>query len=166
MSFLLAKMAFWLLFAALFGGLIAWWLTQRHFVGLSTEQRRQQGEWNEWRQHIEQRLAQPAQPDWAPVMQRLGQLDQAINGIHLPVPEPTNLRPVLDAVATLRMPEVAPVNLEPLNMRLQALEHAVKQIVIPASAAAPNLQPLMASLLELQRAVAVLGGTSTPPLRG
>lgn len=187
MSLLIAQIALLMLVSALLGGVVAAWLVRRSLQALTDEQVRQHGAWTQWRQQIEQRLAERPEPDLAPLVQRLAALEKAVGGIRLPTPEPTNLRPVLDAVASIRLPEPPKPNLEPLNARLLQLEEAVKATAMPASmlakeveltalisrlgaienqlsrlrmpdpVAAPNLQPLMASLLELQRAVAAIG---------
>ena len=163
MSFLLAKISFLLLLAALFGGLFGWWLARRHFEDVTAHHAQLQDEWRQWRSQIERRLGEPTEPDWTPVMQRLGSIERAIGSIRLPAVEPTNLRPVLDAVASIRLPpaqERPPLDLAPVISRMAQLEAAVRGIVIPApvhtNVAATDLQPLMANLLELQRAVAAL----------
>ncbi len=175
MSLLFAQMAFWLLLAALLGGVCAWWLAQRRLQALNAEHTRLQNEWVQWRQLIERRLAERPEPDWTPLMHRLGAIEKAVGNIRLPTPESTNLRPVLDAVASIRLqaPPVFPAaQLDPLHARLLsiethlsglfsrlgAVENRLAHLRLPEPMAAPNLQPLMASLLELQRAVAALRG--------
>ena len=164
MPLLISKIAFLLMLGAVLGGLFAWWLAHRHFEDVTVEHTRLHEEWRQWRSQIERRLGErPAEPDWSPLVQRMGAIERAIGGIRFPAPEPTNLRPVLDAVASIRLPSptaAQPVNLEPLISRVTQLESTVRSIVIPApvhtTLAAPDLQPVMASLLELQRAVAKL----------
>lgn len=208
MPFLFAKISFLLLLSAVLGGMVAWWLASRHFGQVGVELKAQQDEWRQWRSQIDRRLGERPEPDWTPLLQRLGSLERAVGSIRLPVPESTNLRPVLDAVASLRLHDAPVVNLEPLHARLLALEDSLRRhapvaaqsldatvdlspvlsrlalidntlalseghfsnlghrlaaletrlanLRLPEPQAAPNLQPLMASLLELQRAVAAL----------
>lgn len=170
-----AQMSLLLLLAALLGGLAAWWLAQRRLQAVNAGHTRLQTEWAQWRQLVERRLAERPDPDWTPLMHRLGAIEKAVGSIRLPTPESTNLRPVLDAVAAMRVqaPPVFPAaQLDPLHARLLsiethlsalfsrlgAVENRLAHLRIPEPMAAPNLQPLMASLLELQRAVAALRG--------
>ncbi len=152
MSLLLAKIALLMLVAAGLGGLVAWWLVRRQLQAMAAEQARHQADWALWRQQIDRRLDERPEPDWSPLMHRLTALEKAVSGIRLPTPEPTNLRPVLDAVASIRWPEVPKVNLEAVQARLLAIEESIRG----TAQAASSLQPLMASLLELQRAVAAI----------
>ncbi len=189
MSVLLAKVTLLMLAASLLGGLLAWWLVRRDFKAVAAEQARHEGDWALWRQQFDRRLVERTDPDLTPLLHRLGEIEKTIGSIRLPTPEPTNLRPVLDAVASIRLPEGLKANLDPLHARLLALEGAIKGIAAtaalpptesgpstltglagrldaiearlaelrpPGPVAAPNLQPLMASLLELQRAVAAI----------
>ncbi len=189
MSVLFAKVTFLMLVAALLGALLAWWLVRRDLKTMAAEQARHQSDGALWRQQIDRRLAEQADPDLTPLLHRLSAMEKAIGSIRLPTPEPTNLRPVLDAVASIRLPEGLKANIDPVHARLLALEAAIKgiagpaallpreaelsglaglgarldaietrlaQLRIPEPVAAPNLQPLMASLLELQRAVAAI----------
>lgn len=183
MSLLFAQMAFLLLLAALLGGVCAWWLAQRRLQAVSADHTQLQNEWAQWRQLIDHRLAERPDPDWTPLMHRLGAIEKAVSSIRLPTPEPTNLRPVLDAVASIRMqppPVIPAAQLEPLHgrllsmethlaalfSRLGAVENRLANLRIPEPMAAPNLQPLMASLLELQRAVAALRVPSASAMDG
>lgn len=175
------RTAFLLLLAAVAGGLLAWWMSRWHLSQMRAEHERVQVEWQAWREQFEERLSQRPDPDWAPVLHRLHSLERAVQGIRLPTPEPTNLRPVLDALAAIRPALPEPLNLDPLYARLMAVEDSVKRAMTggqrpldlgpthsrldrleqmlrnlqspPASAPQPHLQPVMASLLELQRMV-------------
>lgn len=162
MSLMVAKILGLALLAALVGACLGWWVARRHLEEMSLEHSRQRNDWAQWRQELDRRLAERPSPDWTPVMHRLGALEKAIGGIRLPTPEPTNLRPVLDAVASLRRPDLQAVNLEPLHARLLAVEDAIRRIHIPAPRET-DLSPLMASLLQLQRMV---GALRLPPPAG
>ena len=174
MSSVSAQLVFLLLASALLGGLCAWWLAQRRFdrcvADAAAERQRLQDDWGQWRQQMDHRLAAPTGPDWTPLLQRLGAVEKAVHGIRLPTPEAINLRPVIDAVASMRLPGPSAVDLQPLHARLQALESDLAVVLshlgaletrlsnlrLPEPTAAPNLQPMMTGLLELQRAVAAL----------
>ncbi len=135
MFFLSAKLALLLLVAALLGGLCAWWLAQRrferHMADVAREHQRRQDEWAQWQQLVDRRLAAAAEPDWTPLLQRLGAVEKAINGIRLPTPEPTNLRPVMDAVASIRQPRVPAADLQPMMTGLMELQRAVAALRVP-----------------------------------
>ena len=139
MFFLSAKLALLMLGSALLGGLCAWWLARRHFerrfelhlADGAAEHQRLQAEWVQWRQQVDRRLAAPADPDWTPLLQRLGAVEKALHGIRLPTPEPTNLRPVIDAVASMRVPSTAAVDLQPMMTGLMELQRAVATLRMP-----------------------------------
>lgn len=162
MSLLVVKIAGLALLAALLGACLGWWMARRHLQELALEHARQRADWAQWRQELDRRLAERQSPDFTPVMHRLGALEKAVGGIRLPTPEPINLRPVLDAVASLRRPDLQPVNLEPLHARLLAVEDSIRRIHIPVPRET-DLSPLMASLLQLQRMV---GAQRQPPAAG
>jgi hypothetical protein len=187
MSVWSVKVSLLLLTAALLGGLLAWWLVRRDLRTMAAEQARHHADGASWRQQTDRRLAARSDPDLTPLMDRLAAIEKALGNIRLPTPEPINLRPVLDAVASIRLHDPLKATLDAMHVRLLALEmaitgntgagaplsptaepshppglgdrlHAIEtrltQLRMPEPMAAPNLQPLMASLLELQRAVA------------
>ena len=160
-----AETAVLLALATLCGGFIGWWLQHRRLVELRLEHSKQQYEWVQWRRHIERRLAEPPAPDWTPVLHRLGGVEKAILGIRFPSPEPTNLRPVLDAIASIRMPEAPAVNLEPLHNRLLGLEDAVRRIGItpPAAVKEIDLSGLLSRLASVESIVKVVAASVATP---
>lgn len=88
------------------------------------------------------RLPEGLKANLDPLHARLLALEGAINGI----------------AATAALPPAGdgPSAITGLGGRLDAIEARLAELRSPASVAAPNLQPLMASLLELQRAVAAI----------
>jgi hypothetical protein len=102
MGFLLAKMLFLLVVAAAAGALLAWWWFRRHYEDVTFEYSRAREEWDRWRDSFEQRLAARPEIDLRPLLQQLVVLEQAVRAIEIPQPRPTDLTPVLAAVAALR----------------------------------------------------------------
>lgn len=102
MGFLLAKILFLLIVAAAAGALLAWWWLRRHYEDVTFEYSRSREEWDSWRRSFEERLAARPEVDLRPLLQRLAALEQAVRAIEIPQPRPTDLTPVLAAVAALR----------------------------------------------------------------
>jgi hypothetical protein len=102
MGFLLAKILFLLIVAAAAGGLLAWWWFRRHYEDVTFEYSRSREEWDSWRRSFEERLAARPEIDLRPLLQQLVVLEQAVRAIEIPQPRPTDLTPVLAAVAALR----------------------------------------------------------------
>jgi hypothetical protein len=102
MSFLLAKMLFLLIAAAAAGALFAWWWFRRHYEDVTFEYARERDEWQRWRESFEERLAARPDIDLRPLLQQLAVLEQAVRAIEIPPPRPTDLTPVLAALAALR----------------------------------------------------------------
>lgn len=102
MGFLLAKILFLLIVAAAAGALLAWWWFRRHYEDVTFEYSRSREEWDSWRRSFEERLAARPEVDLRPLLQQLAALEQAVRGIEIPQPRPTDLTPVLSALAALR----------------------------------------------------------------
>jgi hypothetical protein len=102
MGFLLAKMLFLLIVAAAAGALLAWWWFRRHYEDVTFEYARAREEWERWRDGFEERLAARPEIDLRPLLQQLVVLEQAVRAIEIPPPRPTDLTPVLAALAALR----------------------------------------------------------------
>ncbi len=145
-----------LLLAALVGGFgTALWMRQR--LAQTAALQAQEAElWGTWRAQVEKRLAERREPDWTPVLQRLGALEKAIGNVRLPTPEPTNLRPVLDALASIRLPVPPAVNLDPLHTRLLGLEDAIRLQGAPAANRGGDLSGVLARLTEIEQHLARL----------
>lgn len=147
MSVLLAEVTLLLLAAALPGALLAWWLVRRDFKALAAELARHEGDWGLWRQQVDRRLAERADPYLTPLLHRLSAIEKAVASIRVPTPEPTNLRPVLDAVASIRLADGLKANLEPLHARLRALEGAINGIA--TTSALPPIEDKLSALAGL-----------------
>jgi hypothetical protein len=104
MGFLLAKILFCLMVAAAAGALFAWWWFRRHYEDVTFEYSRSREEWDSWRRSFEERLAARPEVDLRPLLQRLAALEQSVRAIEIPPPRPTDLTPVLAALAALRPP--------------------------------------------------------------
>jgi hypothetical protein len=102
MGFLLSKILFCLIVAAAAGALLAWWWFRRHYEDVTFEYSRSREEWDSWRRDFEERLAARPEVDLRPLLQRLAALEQSVRAIEIPQPRPTDLTPVLAALAALR----------------------------------------------------------------
>lgn len=102
MGFLLAKILFCLVVAAAAGALLAWWWFRRHYEDVTFEYSRSREEWDSWRRSFEERVAARPEVDLRPLLQRLAALEQSVRAIEIPQPRPTDLTPVLAALAALR----------------------------------------------------------------
>ncbi|HUA89043.1 MAG TPA: hypothetical protein VL994_06385 [Steroidobacteraceae bacterium] len=125
MGFLLLKIFFLLALAAGSGGALTYWWFRRHYEDVSLEYARSREEWQTWRHSFEERLAAQPAVDLEPVTAQLGALQTAISDI--PTPEPVDLRPLqarLDELSqrieAIRMPDLART-----DQRLTAIEHAL-----------------------------------------
>ena len=123
MGFLLAKILFLLIVAAAAGALLAWWWFRRHYEDVTLEYSRAREEWDSWRVSFEERLAaRPEVTSAAPQATRRAR--QAVRAIEIPQPRPTDLTPVLAAVAALRPAgsraarPAEPMDLAPEQLRL------------------------------------------------
>lgn len=125
------------LLATLLGAGLALGWARHRLAKAQAELQQQQAEWSAWRAQIERRLADRREPDWTPLLQRLSAMEKALGHIRMPAPEPVNLRPVLDAIASIERPPS--VNLEPLHNRLLGLEDAVRSAGGVPAALAPQL---------------------------
>ncbi len=159
MSYLLAKIVFLLLLAALFGAWLAWWAARRRYEDVTVEYTSWQSDWARWRKSLDEKLANPPVANLEPVLARLHSLEADVRGIHIPHHTPTDLSPVLSAMAALRMPEpTPPTDLAPLQSRLGALDAFVRGIIIPPPKE-PDFAPLLARLDGLESRV---GGIRMP----
>lgn len=144
MGFLLAKILFLLIVAAAAGALLAWWWFRRHYEDVTFEYSRSREEWDSWRRGFEERLAARPEVDLRPLREQLAALEQAVRAIEIPQPRPTDLTPVLAAVAALRpvAPRAATARPpEPIDLAQEQLclddpqEEGVTDIRAPESAA-------------------------------
>lgn len=124
MGFLLAKILFLLIVAAAAGALLAWWWFRRHYEDVTLDYSRAREEWDSWRVSFEERVAARPEVDLRPLLRQLGALEQAVRAIEIPQPRPTDLTPVLAAVAALRPAggraarPAEPMDLAPEQLRL------------------------------------------------
>ena len=81
MSFLLAKILFLLIVAALLGAWFARWWLRRHYVDVTAEYARLEGEWHSWRRTFEEKLAQRPTVDLTPLNERFERVESSIRGI-------------------------------------------------------------------------------------
>jgi hypothetical protein len=145
MGFLLAEILFLLIVAAAAGALLAWWWFRRHYEDVTFEYSRSREEWDSWRRSFEERLAARPEIDLRPLREQLAALEQAVRAIEIPAPRPTDLTPVLAALAALRppAPRAAPARAsEPIDLAQEQLrlndpeEEGIAEIPAPESAAA------------------------------
>jgi predicted flap endonuclease-1-like 5' DNA nuclease len=160
MGFLLAKILILLAVAAIAGALFAYWWFRRHYEDVTLEYTRSRDEWTSWRRSFEDRLAARPAVDLNPLSQQVAGVDAAVRAISIPQPKPTDLSPVLSAVSGIRIPTApAPVDLAPVQSRLDAIEQRIGSIKIPAAPAPTDLSPLSQRLEALEKRVA---GISIP----
>ena len=150
MGFLLIKILFLLSLAAASGGFIAYWWSRRHYQDVTLEYAHSRADWDSWRRGFEERLAARPAVDLEPVAQQVAAVHAAVGDI--PTPEPVNLAPLEARLETLsqRISEIrlpAAPELVAAAQRLTAIEHA--------------LFPLQSRLDELTSAVRAL--RSGPP---
>jgi predicted flap endonuclease-1-like 5' DNA nuclease len=155
MSFLLAKILFLLLLAALLGALLTRWWLRRHYEDVSVEYIGLREDWARWRKGLDEKLGRPP-VDLEPLVGRLSILENAVRGIDIPQPQPTDLTPVLAAVSAIRMPEVPRVDLGPLADRLGALEQRVATIRMPEPTPPTDLSPVLQRLADVQQRVGAI----------
>ncbi|MGH8132938.1 MAG: hypothetical protein ACRETP_06855, partial [Steroidobacteraceae bacterium] len=133
------------------GGAFAYWWFRRRYQDVTPEYTRGRQEIEEWRRGFEERLAERPPVDLHPLSRQVAALDAAVRAMHIPQPEPTDLRPVLDAIAGIRMPER--VDLAPVQLRLDTLESRVAELRMPEPSPAPDFTPLERRLAALEDAV-------------
>jgi len=150
MSFLLAKILFLLLLAALLGALLMRWWLRRHYEDVTVEYIGLREDWARWRKGLDEKLARPPL-DLEPLAGRLATLEGAVRAIDIPRPAPTDLGPVLAAVSAIRMPEVPRVDLGPLADRLGALEQRVAGLRMPEPTPVTDLSPVTQRLADLDK---------------
>jgi hypothetical protein len=148
MSFLLAKILFLLVLAALLGAILASWWIRRQYRDVTDEYQRTNDEWRAWRLAIENKLAHRPEVDLSAVTARLGAIDSAVHSIEIPKPTTTDLGPVLSAIAKIPVPVAKDVDLAPLHARIADLESAVRGIEIPKPAA-PDFAPVLAAIAKI-----------------
>jgi predicted flap endonuclease-1-like 5' DNA nuclease len=150
MGFLLAQILILLLLAAACGAGLSWWWFRRHYDDVTLEYSDWRDELEAWRRDFEERLAARPEVDLRPLSRQLGEVDAAVRGIEIPLPMPTNLNPVLEAIADIRIPEMPPpADLTPLAERLSALEDAVRSIRLPQPQTV-DLSPVLERLAALE----------------
>ena len=141
MGFLLAKILLLLAVAAVCGALFSYWWLRRHYEDVTLEYMRSRDEAVAWRHGFEERLEA---------------LDAAIRGIRIPQAQPSDLTPVLNAVAAIRIPEPRPApDLSPIDKRLTAIEHALFPVQtrldeLASAVRGVNLMPVLERLDALQ----------------
>lgn len=150
MGFLLAQILILLMLAAACGAGLSWWWFRRHYDDVTPEYQRWRAELAAWRRDFEERLAARPEVDLRPLARQIGALDAAVHGIEIPLPMPTDLSPVLGAIAGIRIPEAPPpADLAPVAARLAALEEAVRSIPAPPSPTV-DLGPVLERLTALE----------------
>jgi predicted flap endonuclease-1-like 5' DNA nuclease len=125
MGFLLIKILFLLGLAAVCGGLVAYWWFRRHYEDVTLEYARTREEWQGWRRSFEERLTARPAVDLQPVTQQVAAVQAAVADI--PLPEPVNLAPLqvrLDELAR-RVGELHMPDLTATDQRLTGIEHAL-----------------------------------------
>lgn len=155
MSFLLAKILLLLLLAALLGAWLTRWWLRRHYEDVSVEYIGLREDWARWRKGLDEKLGRPL-VDLEPLEGRLSILENAVRGIHIPQPQPTDLTPVLAAVSAIRMPEIPRVDLGPLTDRLGVLEQRVAAIRMPEPTPPSDLSPVLQRLADVQQRVGAI----------
>ncbi|MDE2367819.1 MAG: hypothetical protein KGN16_02525 [Burkholderiales bacterium] len=119
------------------------------------------GEWQSWRDGFERRLSERAAVDLDPLLTRphgveaaitplqprLDQVHSAVRAIEIPKPQPTDLAPLLAAVAGIHIPPQREPDLNPLHDRLAALEQALRDVPAPAPVPAPHVRAGSRNLL-------------------
>lgn len=150
MGFLLAQILILLLLAAACGAGLAWWWFRRHYDDVTREYSDWREELASWRRDFEERLAARPEVDLRPLSRQLGQVEAAVRGIQIPLPMPTDLSPVLEAITDIRIPEMPPpADLTPLSERLGALEESVRSIRLPQPQTV-DLSPVLERLAALE----------------
>jgi predicted flap endonuclease-1-like 5' DNA nuclease len=157
MGFLLAKILGLLLVAAACGAWFSYWWFRRNYQDVTLEYTRWREEWTEWRRAFEERLAERPAVNLQPLSQQIAAVDAAVRGIY--IPKPPDLGPVMSAVSAIRIPTPEPVDLEPLQARLDAIEQQLGalQARLDSTATPPPAEILDATATEAGEAPEVSG---------
>jgi uncharacterized protein HemX len=147
MGFLVAKILFLLVLAAACGAALAYWWFRRRYEDITVEYARWREQLSAWRSGFEERLAARPEVDLQPLWEQVASVDEAVRAI--PEPRPTDLTPVLDAIARIRIPER--VDLAPVQLRLDNLESQVAGLAAPAPPV--DLGPALERLARLEQTV-------------
>ena len=150
MSYLLAKILFLLLLAALLGAWFGYWWVRRQYDDVTSEYSRLKNDWQTWRKGFEEKLSVRPEPDLKPLTARIDDIPAAVRGILFPLQD--RLAAVESAIAGIKIPAPQPVDLGALEARLEALERAVGGIRLPASPTL-DLAPTQKRLDDLERAI-------------
>ena len=134
MTYLLAKILFLLVIAALLGAWFARWWLRRHYEDVTSDYLRLTTEGLSWRKAFEDKLAQRPEPDLNPILARLGAVEQAVKAITIPAAvdltaTTQRLGALESAIKAIAIPPA--VDLTATTQRLGALESAIKAIAIP-----------------------------------
>ncbi len=136
MLYLVLKIFLMLLLATLLGAALAWWWFRRQYEDVTADYSRWNGQFEQWRHRIDERTATLAAVDLTPVLESVEALRRGLASIRFPLPERTDLSPVMHALADLRLPEAQPLDISPLLHRLAALEEKL-EMLRPAGAPPP-----------------------------
>jgi predicted flap endonuclease-1-like 5' DNA nuclease len=156
MSFLLAKILFLLLLAALLGAWFGYWWVRRQYDDVTGEYSRLKSDWQAWRKGFEEKLAARPEVDLKPLTTRIDDVPGAVRGVLFPFQE--RLSALESAVGAIRIPASKDVDLGPLQQRLAELERAVRAIVIPPL----DLTPVIEKLDALARTSAPMPAVIAP----
>ena len=153
MSFLLAKILFLLVLAALLGAWFGYWWVRRQYDDVTSEYSRLKSDWQSWRKGFEEKLAAKPDVDLKPITARIDDIPGTVRGILFPFQD--RLAALEGAVGAIKIPAPPEVDLGPVNAHLEALEGAVRGIHFPAMPQMPtfDLAPLQQRLDALERAV-------------
>ena len=121
MGFLVAKILFLLVLAAVCGALIAYWWFRRHYEDVTPEYVRSRDEWATWRRTFEERLAARPEVDLRPLSEQMATLYEAVQAIEHAI-EHGALEKRLTAIEHA---------LFPVQTRLDELESAVRAFHVP-----------------------------------
>lgn len=122
MGFLLAKILFLLVLAAVCGALFSYWWFRRHYEDVTLEYARSRDEWASWRRGFEARLAALPEVDLQPLREQVAAVDEAVRNIDLPIPD---LKPTEQRLTAIEHA------LFPVQTRLDELESAVRAFRVP-----------------------------------
>jgi predicted flap endonuclease-1-like 5' DNA nuclease len=123
MGFLLAKILFLLVLAAVCGALFTYWWFRRHYEDVTLEYARSRDDWASWRRGFEAHLAARPDVDLASLHSRLDDIERRIGDIR--VPEAPDLTPVDERLTAIEHA------LFPVQTRLDELESAVRAVRVP-----------------------------------
>jgi predicted flap endonuclease-1-like 5' DNA nuclease len=152
MGFLLAKILLLMVVAAACGGAFSYWWFRRHYEDVSLEFARSREEWSAWRRSFEERLAARPALDLEPIWQQLAAVDQSVRAIDIPPGLPTDLSPVLEAISANRQPAPEPLDLAPLQARLDEILRKLAERRA-ADAPPPDLGPIDKRLTAIEHAL-------------